>query len=110
MKIINDYQCPNIQDLAIPVEFVVLHYTACNLEKTLKILLDSQTKVSSHFVIDTNGDCYDLGNFIQSDVRRGPQSQPSSLNDVSVGIELVNLNGNLFDYTAEQYKDRKNVV
>ncbi|MGB9392359.1 MAG: hypothetical protein WCB70_20560, partial [Xanthobacteraceae bacterium] len=32
-----DHPSPNFSDKLIPVEYVVIHYTACSLERTLEI-------------------------------------------------------------------------
>jgi N-acetyl-anhydromuramyl-L-alanine amidase AmpD len=119
MKIINRIS-PNLSSIEIPVEFLVLHYTACSLKKTLDIFLNPSSKVSSHFVIDTNGDCFDMGNFLNTPIRKGAHAgksrieiqgkEFSALNDVSIGIELVNLNGNIFPYTDEQYQTLKELI
>ncbi len=113
MNVINKYQTPNIPPLEIDVEFLILHYTACDLEKTLEIFLDQNRKVSSHFVLDTNGDLYDLGNFLSGPIYQGAHAGVSrievdgkvfeAINTCSIGIEIINLNGNIFAYTDAQY-------
>lgn len=120
MKLITDKITPNIGPEEIPVEFLVLHYTACDINKTLEIFLSREMKVSSQFVIDFNGDCYDLGNFYHGPIRRGAHAGVSKiscegkeftgLNANSIGIEIVNVNGNIFPYTEEQYSTLKELV
>lgn len=39
---------PNFSKIEIPVDFLVLHYTACNLEKTLSIFESEDRKVSGN--------------------------------------------------------------
>lgn len=114
MNVESKYLSPNFDEAQIEVEFLVLHYTACDLKKTLEIFLDREKKVTAHFVIDLDGTCYDLGNFLSQRIRRGSHAGPShiktkdglftSLNDISIGIEIVNLNGNHFKYTENQYQ------
>ena len=41
------------------VRFLVLHYTACSLPKTLGMFQDPQTKASSHLVVDRDGAVYE---------------------------------------------------
>jgi N-acetyl-anhydromuramyl-L-alanine amidase AmpD len=117
MKIVSSIRSPNFSDLRIPVEFVVLHYTAASLERTLEIFTSPQTEVSAHIVIDRDGVVYELvecldgtakrawhaGRSVLESYRSGTLQKLEGLNDFSLGIELVNLNGNVFSYTEEQY-------
>jgi N-acetyl-anhydromuramyl-L-alanine amidase AmpD len=106
---------PNFSDQLIPVEFVVIHYTACSLRRTLEIFSGAdERKVCAHFVIAENGDLYDLGGFWDGPVRQGAHAGESlfrigsqeyrAFNKFSIGIEIVNLNGNVFDFTEDQYR------
>lgn len=105
---------PNFADVEIPVKFVVLHYTACDLRQTLEIFCDRARKVCAHFVIDDNGDLYDLGEFLTGPIRLGAHAGESvfkigdisyqTFNNFSIGIELVNLNGNVFPFAEAQYE------
>lgn len=114
MKVDSSHRSPNVEPQEIPVEFVVLHYTACDLEKTFEIFLRREGKVTSHFVVDTDGTCYDLGNFLEGPIRRAAHAgrsklevegkQYSEFNGFSIGIEIVNFNGNLFPFTDAQYE------
>jgi N-acetylmuramoyl-L-alanine amidase len=117
MKIISDVRSPNFSDLNIPVEFLVLHYTAATLERTLELFLSTQTEVSSHLVIDRDGVVYELVECLDGVAKRAWHAGKSlldlskgrggrvihGLNDCSIGIELVNLNGNVFSYSEAQY-------
>jgi N-acetylmuramoyl-L-alanine amidase len=101
---------------AIPVEFLVLHYTGCTLEETLRIFSAPDQKVFSHFVLDADGTVYDLGpdgeGFWSGTVSRGAHAGASKhfdgerewegFNAFSIGIEIVNLNGNLLPYPKAQ--------
>lgn len=105
---------PNFSDTIIQPKFLVLHYTACDLTRTLEIFTDRERKVCAHFVIAPNGDLYDLGGFWDGQIRQGAHAGVSEwnwqgmkyerLNTCSIGIEIVNLNGNLFPYTDAQYE------
>jgi N-acetyl-anhydromuramyl-L-alanine amidase AmpD len=113
LKINTSHKSPNFAPLEIPVDFLVLHYTACTLQRTLEIFKSSERKVSAHFVIDTDGTVYDLGDFLHGPILRGAHAGKSHLeldgkkylhfNQFSIGIELINLNGNLLKYPEEQY-------
>lgn len=117
MKIISDIRSPNFSDLNIPVEFVVLHYTAETLERTLELFTSVASEVSAHIVIDQDGVVYELVECLGGVAKRAWHAGKSRLevvsgsgrrtveafNDFSIGIELVNLNGNIFPYTEAQY-------
>ena len=117
MNIRTTVRSPNFTDLDVPVEFVVLHFTAATLERTLEIFTDAGSEVSAHLVIDRDGSIYELVPCLGGTARRawhagksrmevstnGDSQLVESFNDRSIGIELVNLNGNLFPYSEAQY-------
>ena len=117
MNIITSQSSPNFTDLEIPVEFVVLHFTAASLERTLEIFSSPRAEVSAHVVIARDGSIYELVPCLDGSARRawhagksrmevstkGDSRLVESFNDRSIGIELVNENGNLFPYTEAQY-------
>lgn len=113
MKIIAG-QSPNFAPTIIQPEFVVVHYTACGLERALEIFSDRCRKVCAHFVLAENGDLHDLGNFWDGPILQGAHAGDSffelngkryeKLNEFSVGIEIVNTNGNLLPFTDAQYE------
>ncbi len=124
MNIITTHRSPNFTDLTIPVEFVVLHYTAATLERTMEIFMDSAREVSAHLVIDLDGSVYEMvpclsGNALRAwhagksrfDISVGGRARTvDGFNDRSIGIELVNLNGNIFPYTELQYNSLFSVI
>lgn len=120
MKIDTTYTSPNFKLQTLEPEFIILHYTACSLKKTLEIFLSPQTQVTAHFVIDTDGTCYDLGGFLNGPILQGAHAGKSeceiegkhysSFNMFSIGIEIVNFNGNQFDYTEEQYQTLHDLI
>jgi N-acetyl-anhydromuramyl-L-alanine amidase AmpD len=117
MNIVTTVRSPNFTDLDISVEFVVLHFTAATLARTLEICTDPASEVSAHLVVDRDGSIYELVSCLDGSARRawhagksrmevstnGDSQLVESFNDRSLGIELVNLNGNLFPYTEAQY-------
>jgi N-acetyl-anhydromuramyl-L-alanine amidase AmpD len=117
MNIISQYRSPNFSNLTIPIEFVVLHFTAASLERTLSIFMDPATEVSAHLVIDRDGSVYEVVDCLNGEAKRAWHAGRSryesvrgtervaieGFNDRSIGIELVNLNGNIFPYTERQY-------
>ncbi len=115
MNLINSYKSPNYQDTPIKVEFIVLHYTAQDLQGSLDIFLDPKSKVSCHLLIDEqgllyqivpcwNGICYKAFHAGKSFWRDSSHKKWNSFNNFSIGIEIVNLNGNVFAYTKKQYE------
>ena len=110
------FRSPNFDSTEIPVEFLVLHYTACTLERTLEIFLDPQSKKCAHFVVAEDGSIRDLGDFLNGPIKQGAHAGESyfkststdeefhGFNRFSIGVELVNLNGNIRPYTELQYQ------
>jgi N-acetyl-anhydromuramyl-L-alanine amidase AmpD len=115
-----DYPSPNFSDKLIPVEYIVIHYTACSLERTLEIFSDREKKVCAHFVLAENGDLYDLGNFYSGAILEGAHAGETffnvgdktlrAFNEFSIGIEIVNLNGNVFPFWDAQYESLKELM
>ena len=113
MLISKKYQSPNFENKNIPVEFVILHYTAQSLKKSLDIFLDSKS-VSCHLLIDRKGAVYELVKCWEGNCNKAFHAGESFLsnqnktwknfNDFSIGIELINWNGNIFSFTKEQYQ------
>lgn len=111
---IQNVSSPNFGIDTIPVEFLVLHYTACELRNALAIFTTQEKKLCAHFVIDLDGSIYDLGHFWKGPIRQGAHAGVSrfsldgkiweAFNNFSIGIEIVNLNGNILSYTKEQYE------
>ena len=110
----------NYDPVQIPVEFMVIHYTAASLSKTLNIFQDPKSHVSCHFIIDEDGSTYELvsctggacfkawhagDSYWESEKKEWRQ-----FNNFSIGVELVNKNGNLFKYAEEQYYSLKDLL
>jgi N-acetylmuramoyl-L-alanine amidase len=124
MNVIRSIRSPNFSDLNIQVRFVVLHFTAASLERTCELFTDPKTEVSAHLVIDRDGSVYELVECMSGTAKRAWHAGKSQLevspgdthnllqgfNDFSIGIELVNLNGNIFPYTEPQYSSLFSVI
>ena len=117
MVISREYRSPHFEGKkSIPVEFVVLHYTAQSLKESLRIFLDTGSKpVSCHLLIDEQGGIYELVDCWNGNCKKAYHAGKSffrdtkgkkweNFNDFSLGIELVNWNGNIFPFTDSQYK------
>ena len=105
---------PNKDCRPIPVEFIVLHYTACSLQHTLSLLTNPEKKASTHLILDSDGCVHELvpclGDLVERAWHAGKSRWKDSegrewegFNDFSIGIEIVNLNGNVFPYSDAQY-------
>ena len=114
MQIVTSKRSPNFTDLVIGVDYVVIHYTAATLERTLAIFMNPASEVSAHIVIDRDGSVHELVPCFDGSALRAWHAGKSRLdsqdgtliegfNDRSIGIELVNLNGNIIPYTEAQY-------
>lgn len=110
-----DRRSPNFTDFDIPVEFVVIHYTAGDLDRAFHHFLSPNSEgVSCHLLIDVDGTVFELVECLGGVVKRAWHAGGSRLvldgalysgfNDFSIGIEIVNRNGNLIPYTDSQYK------
>jgi N-acetyl-anhydromuramyl-L-alanine amidase AmpD len=115
IQVRTDVRTKNFDDRVIPVEFVVVHYTACSARRTFDILCDESRKASAHLVIDVDGTVFELVPCLDGAPKRAWHSGKSewtdannrtwsAFNDFSIGIELVNENGNLFPFTKQQYE------
>jgi len=121
MLVYKNYRSPNFENKFIPVEFVLIHYTAQSWKKSLEIFSSESKNVSCHILIDEKGNVYELvscwegschkafhaGNSQFIDSQRKEWKQ---FNDFSIGIELVNWNGNIFNFTESQYQSLFHVL
>ena len=104
----------NYDPIELSVGFLILHYTSCGLEKSLDLFKNPHSKTSSHLVIAPDGLVYELVPCLRGKCFKAWHAGESyqlekgetlkEFNNFSIGVELVNLNGNLFDYSPEQYQ------
>ena len=92
-NILHNFKSKNFDSRKHKIQFIVLHYTeTTNLEKAIDLLTSQKRKVSCHFVVDTNGQIYNL----VSESKRAWHAGESSwrglqdMNSRSIGIEIVN--------------------
>lgn len=86
--------------------FVVLHATGTSkVQSPLKWLCNPKSKVSAHYLVDKNGDVYKLVPTGRTAWHAGTSVGPygKSVNQTSIGIELVNKNDGIDEYTKAQY-------
>lgn len=96
MPAIIDYPSPN-QSERLPgssIEYLIIHYTGCGLETSLKILTDAASNhpVSAHYVIGETGQIYQLVSEDRLAWHAGLSywQNKERLNTWSIGIELIN--------------------
>lgn len=120
MQINRTIKSPNFTSVPITIEFLVLHYTACSLKEAFEIFCAPESGVSTHLIISETGEVYELVQCLDDKVMQAwhagrshfndGQRRWEDFNDFSIGIELVNLNGNIFDYTPEQYRSLCEII
>lgn len=108
-----DVRSPYFDDRPIPVEFVLLHYTAGDLEASIPCFFAEARPVSCHLLIAEDGDVYEIVECWDGTCKRAWHAGQSrytagdkayeGFNDFALGIEIVNVNGNLLPYTDLQY-------
>ena len=83
------------------IEFLILHYTEQDFITSLRLLQD---KVSAHYLISESGEIFQLVDECKRAWHAGISywNGKSNLNDISIGIEIVNLNGNNNPYPFKQ--------
>lgn len=98
IQINRQYQSPAFDQR---IKFLILHYTAQDFATSLKLLQD---QVSSHYLIAEDGGIFQLVDENKRAWHAGVSNweNRSSLNDTSIGIEIVNLDGNLYPYPDQQ--------
>lgn len=113
-------ESPNYDPQPIDVRFLVLHYTAVDRARTLEIFIDPACKVAAHLVVDVDGTIYECVPCWEGTALRGWHAGISRwhdgqrlwerLNDWSIGVELVNFNGNIFPFSEAQYAALERIV
>lgn len=88
------------------VDILVLHYTELPLQESLDILSDDrrEAKVSAHYVLALDGTIHRLvpEDRVAWHAGRSHWRGREALNATSIGIEIVNLDGDRHDYPAPQ--------
>ena len=110
----------NYDAVVIDVEYVVIHYTGGSLKRSLELLLDPDKEVSAHLLIAEDGSIIELVPCLDGEALMAWHAGDSTwsdgnrtwdgFNNFSIGIELVNLHGNFFEYTEDQYQSLIQVI
>ena len=111
---------PNYDPRPIDVRFLVLHYTAVDWARTLEIFTDPARKAAAHLVVDLDGAITECVPCWEGEALRAWHAGVSRwddgvqhyevLNDWSIGVELVNYNGNILPFTDAQYSALTGIV
>ena len=94
------------------IKVVIIHYTGMQSEReSIKRLCNPRYKVSSHFLINQNGNVYKLvnDNRIAWHAGKSCWGKLKNLNKNSIGIELVN-KGHLLGYTSFKKKQLTSLI
>jgi N-acetylmuramoyl-L-alanine amidase len=85
-----------------PVDTLVLHYTALDLATSLRVLRDQG--VSAHYVLAEDGTAYRIleDNEVAYHAGVSMWRGKTGVNARSIGVEIVNLDGNEYEYPAVQ--------
>ena len=100
--------CAAIEPRSVPVSFLILHHTASPLPSALEILRgkDPQHKVGIHYLVsdETQPRVFKLApeEFSTSHAGKSKWFDIKSMNQASIGIEIVSLDGNTKIYPKEQ--------
>ena len=92
MKIIK-YPSPNFSERTLEVDSIIIHYTdMLSTDETLALFFNPISQVSSHYLIDEEGQIYHLVEEGKKAWHAGTSywQGRTGLNDYSVGIELAN--------------------
>ena len=121
--LLREHKSPHFDPTPIPVEFLILHYTAQSLQGTLNIFLSDTPPVSCHLIIDRKGRVFEIVSCWEGVCHRAfhagkshwanpknPAQTWESFNNFSIGVELVNWNGNFCPYTEAQYQSLFQVI
>ncbi|MFQ5856978.1 MAG: N-acetylmuramoyl-L-alanine amidase [Anaerolineae bacterium] len=119
-KINRSIRSPNYDPKSITVEFVILHYTAGELQQAIEVYTDPKERITGHILIAKDGQVFELVKCWDGIAHRAWHAGRSrwsdakqlieNFNDLSIGIELVNPNGNILAYTDQQYDALKDVI
>lgn len=98
---------PNIDErpVGMPVDTIVLHHTACDLDATIRHFSNANSKVSAHFTIGRDGGIVQHVSAWHRAWHAGPSLDAEGrekVNDFSIGIELENAGNGRDPYPEAQ--------
>ncbi len=89
----NKFKSENYDQRKFNISMIILHYTETKtFEEALHLLTSKKRKVSSHFLIDKNGDIFNIVNLDKRAWHAGESMWKNyqDINSRSIGIEIVN--------------------
>jgi|MDTE01.2.fsa_nt_gb N-acetylmuramoyl-L-alanine amidase len=92
LNISDKFRSLNFDERRKKISFIIYHYTETdNLDEAIKLLTCKKRRVSCHFVIDTNGDVYNLVDVNKRAWHAGESiwKRSNDINSRSIGIEIV---------------------
>ena len=114
MKILSDFSPNHSKKARLPkdIKFIIIHYTGMQSEiESIRRLKDRKFKVSCHYLINRKGVITQMveDSKIAWHAGKSKWKQFVNLNDVSLGIELVN-KGHQFGYQKFSDKQLKSLI
>ena len=114
MKILSDFSPNHSKKARLPkdIKFIIIHYTGMQSEiESIRRLKDRKFKVSCHYLINRKGVITQMveDSKIAWHAGKSKWKQFVNLNDVSLGIELVN-KGHQFGYQKFSDKQIKSLI
>lgn len=102
MHIITKVASQNYSPRTSPIKFIIIHYTELGVEEAIDRLCDPLSQVSSHYIIKSDGQIFELVNPVNVAWHAGVSYWQglSKINNYSIGIELDNLGCN--PYSTQQ--------
>lgn len=92
------YSSPNFSIRSREIDLIIIHYTEMPFEEAIAKLCDVKAKVSSHYLIKSDGEIFQLINdeFVAWHAGESYWNGKEKLNENSIGIELDNLGINYY--------------
>ena len=93
MNIITNIASPHYSIRTNPIKFIIIHYTELTFDDALDRLCNPLSKVSSHYLIKSDGKIFELVDTSNVSWHCGVSywNGLDTINDHSIGIELDNL-------------------
>ncbi len=108
VHIAQDLPCHEVESRKQPIRYLILHHTAASLPSSMQILQGKHetNKVGIHYLVCNKPEAqiyrFAPEHLATSHAGKSAWRQDQSLNQSSVGIEIVNLDGNLNPYSPSQ--------
>ncbi|MFL1781237.1 N-acetylmuramoyl-L-alanine amidase [Candidatus Hepatincolaceae symbiont of Richtersius coronifer] len=86
------FASPNFNNRTLPITMLIMHYTISDFQGTINTFLNPASKVSSHYLINTDGKTYECVAEDKRSWHAGLSKWESIINcnSASLGLEIVN--------------------